>query len=89
MKTRRKLEENNSKELEDLFSNIFCLEDRITFSEIRQHAIFRHHFPGISEASVILYNAKFNSTRLKNSKKYSKVNKSSSGVSSTDRKSTV
>jgi len=33
-------------------------DDRITFSEIREHPIFAKHFPVVKEASKILYDGK-------------------------------
>ena len=67
MKTRKKISENCTDEIEDLFKKMFSakVEKRITFSEIRQHPVFLKHFPQASEESKILYMTKFKSSRLK------------------------
>ena len=61
MKGHRQLKVNCTDEMEDLFSKIFTAEaeKRINFAEIRQHPVFKGHFPPPSQASVILYKTKF------------------------------
>ena len=49
---------------------MFCIytDKRITFSEIRQHPVFKKYFPKASQASELLYQNKYQSTRLKRNK---------------------
>jgi serine/threonine protein kinase len=46
-KTLKQKLENCTPEVEDLFKRIFEVDNRkrITFSDIRKHPIFAHHFP--------------------------------------------
>ena len=59
-KSKKKLVQNCTPELEDLFARIFTKEpeDRINWVQIREHALFKKHFPVIAEASKILYSKK-------------------------------
>ena len=43
--------------MEDLFDRLFRIspQERITFIGLREHPIFKHHFPVIHEASKITY----------------------------------
>ena len=52
--------------MEDLFSRIFTInpEERINWVEIREHALFKKHFPIIHESSKILYKKKGTDNRL-------------------------
>ena len=61
MKTKKKILENCTDEVEDLFKKMFSIytNKRITFAEIRQHEVFKKHFPKASQASQILYQQKF------------------------------
>lgn len=55
--------DNCTPEMEDLFSQIFNIdgEQRISFISIREHPIFRRHFPEISSMSRIIYKSKVTS----------------------------
>lgn len=56
-KTSRKIKENCTKDMDDLFSKIFELDPkkRINFSDIRQHPVFKPYFPN-QEKSKIYFN---------------------------------
>lgn len=59
--TRKKIVENCTPDMEDLFKKIFTIDrvKRINFAEVRQHPVFAKHFPKPSPESVILYHNKF------------------------------
>jgi len=39
-------------------------DNRITFSDIRYHNIFKKHFPVVNQASKILYSKKFQPSKI-------------------------
>lgn len=39
-------------------------ENRITFSDIRYHALFKKYFPVVNQASKILYSKKFQPSKI-------------------------
>lgn len=55
-KSKKKIIENCTSEMDDLFARIFNTNpaERIDFSEIKQHPIFKHHFPTFSSSSKIV-----------------------------------
>lgn len=59
-KSKKKNMENCTEEIEDLFRRIFDsdAESRIGWVEIREHPVFRKHFPVITEDSKIIYKNK-------------------------------
>lgn len=69
--------QNCTVEVEDLFKKIFNTnaDDRITFSQIRQHPLFAKYFPVLDNASKILYGKKFQSKILMKGKEQKKAEK--------------
>ena len=39
-------------------------DNRITFSDIRYHPLFKKHFPVVNQASKILYSKKFQPSKI-------------------------
>jgi hypothetical protein len=62
--SRKQKIENCSPAMDDLFSRIFNIDNRINFSEIRRHPVFAKHFPVITEASKLLYETKFQPCKI-------------------------
>ena len=60
-KTKKKIEDNCTPEMEDLFAKIFEHDQnqRINFIQIREHPVFSKHFQIIEEKSRHLYKKKF------------------------------
>ena len=74
--SKKKIKENCTPDTEDLFKRIFDPngETRITFAEIREHALFEKYFPILenNHASRILYGNKFQSKIIKPKKSQGK-----------------
>jgi serine/threonine protein kinase len=64
--TKKQILANCSPDIEDLFKKMFDLDpdNRITFSDIRRHPVFKKHFPVVQEASKILYSKKFQPSKI-------------------------
>ena len=59
-KSKKKLVKNCTPDIQDLFRKIFHPEPnkRITFAEIREHNVFKKHFPEGADKSKIIYENK-------------------------------
>jgi hypothetical protein len=59
--SKKRIMANCTPEVEDLFKKIFNPnpDDRITFSQIREHLLFAKYFPVVHQPSRVLYSKKF------------------------------
>jgi hypothetical protein len=72
--SKKRIVANCTPEVEDLFKKIFNSnpENRITFSQIREHPLFVKYFPVVHQPSRILYGKKFESKVVKKANQMTK-----------------